>query len=165
MPLSVRPAVPQDSEFVYDLIYQVMYDQLFADRWDPTLRRHLLDMQVRNKLGSHMMVHPQADHAIIMLDDQAVGRLMIDRSGEFHHLVDISVLPKYRGAGIGTRIVLGLCMEAEMVGKNVRLYVSVTNPRARELYHRLGFRVIEDMETDALMERAPGDQAQVIAAP
>ncbi len=74
-------------------------------------------------------------------------------------------MPKQRSQGIGTRLVLALCMEAEMMRKNVRLYVRVTNPRALALYKRLGFRVIEDLQTDILMERRPGDQAQVIAAP
>lgn len=165
MPLYVRPTLPEDEPFVYQLIRQVMYDQLLAHLWDPTYREALLDLQVRAKAGSYTVVHPRADHAIIMLDDKAVGRLLIDRAGSCYHLVDISVLPKYRSAGIGTRIVLGLCMEAEMMGKNVRLYVSITNPRAIELYKRLGFRVIEDRFTDLLMEKTPADRAQVLAAP
>jgi ribosomal protein S18 acetylase RimI-like enzyme len=142
-----------------------MYEQLQAETWDPRIREHLLDLQVRTKCGAYATVHPQADDAIIMLDDQPVGRMLVDRSGEFYHLVDISVLPKYRGKGIGTRLVLALCMEGEMTGKNVRLYVSISNPRAAGLYKRLGFRVIEDLLTDMLMERAPGDRSQVLAAP
>lgn len=165
MPLYVRPALPEDDSFVYQLIRQVMYDQLLAHLWDPAYRDALLDLQVRSKAGSYSVVHPHADHAIIMLDDTAVGRLLIDRAGPTYHLVDISILPKYRSAGIGTRIVLGLCMEAEMMQKNVRLYVSITNPRALELYTRLGFRVIQDLFTDLLMEKSPADRSQVLAAP
>ncbi len=164
MPLFVRPALPEDDQFVYLLAYQVMHDQLHAQLWDPNIRHPLLDLQVRSKRSSYAAVHPHADYAIIMLDDQRVGRMIIDRSGEFYHLVDISILPQHRSAGIGTRLVLALCMEAEMVRKSVRLYVSVTNPRAAELYKRLGFRVIEDQQTDILMERSPGSQSQVIAA-
>jgi ribosomal protein S18 acetylase RimI-like enzyme len=162
MPLYVRPALPQDGPFVYQLVWQVMYEQLQADTWDPRIREHLLDLQVRTKCGAYATVHPQADHAIIMLDDQPVGRMLIDRAGEFYHLVDISVLPKYRSKGIGTRLLLALCMEADMMGKNVRLYVSVSNPRAADLYKRLGFRVLDDLQTDMLMERSPGDRAQVV---
>ena len=165
MALSVRPALPQDERFLYELAYHVMFEQLRADTWDPRIRSHLLNLQIQAKQGSYKVVHPNADYAIVMLDDQSVGRMIIDRSGEFYHLVDISIMPQLRGAGIGTRLVLALCMEAEMMHKNVRLYVSITNPRAADLYKRLGFRVIEDLETDTLMERAPGDRAQVIAAP
>jgi ribosomal protein S18 acetylase RimI-like enzyme len=165
MPLYVRPALPEDESFVYQLVRQVIYDQLLGHLWDPTYRDALLDLQVRAKAGSYAVIHPHADHAIIMLDDDRVGRLLIDRTGPCYDLVDISILPKYRSGGIGTRIILGLCMEAEMMQKNVRLYVSITNPRAIELYKRLGFRVVEDRVTDLLMEKTPADRAQVLAAP
>jgi len=165
MPLFVRPALPQDDPFVYQLAWQVIHDQLYAWRLEPNLRQALLDLQVRSKLGSYRAAHPHADHAIIMLDDQPVGHMIIDRAGEFYDLVDISIVPRHRSAGIGTRLILALCMEAEMMQKSVRLFVSVTNPRAADLYKRLGFRVIQDLQTDLWMERAPGAQAQVIAAP
>lgn len=165
MPLYLRPALPQDEPFVHQLIRQVIYDQLLAHLWDPTYRDALLDLQVRAKENSYAFVHPQADHAVIMLDDQAVGRLLIDRAGPFYHLVDISILPKHRSGGIGTRIILGVCMEAEMMRKNVRLYVSIANARAIELYRRLGFRVIEDLSANLLMEKTPADRTQVLAAP
>src|SRR5947209_7474365 len=114
MPLSVRPAVPQDEQFLYSLVYQTMFEQLYAAAWDPAIRDHLLNLQIRAKHSSYAMQFPQADHAIIVLDGEAAGRMIIDRSGPFHHLVDISILPKYRGAGIGTRLILALCTEAEM---------------------------------------------------
>jgi len=128
------------------------------------MQHQILDFQVRARHSTWAITHPNAEHAIIMLDDAPVGRLIIDRSGEFYSLVDITIAPKHRGAGIGTRLILALCMEAGMSHKNVRLYVSVTNPRAVELYKRLGFRVIEDLQTDLLMERTPADQSQVIAS-
>jgi ribosomal protein S18 acetylase RimI-like enzyme len=165
MPLYLRPALPQDGSFVYELIRQVLYDQLHARFWDPAFRDTLLDMQVKAKCGAYAAAYPRAEHGIIMLDDDAVGRLLVDRSGAFYNLIDIAILPKYQGAGVGTRLILGLCMEAEMMQKSVRLHVSVGNPRAADLYKRLGFRVIEDLQTDMLMERAPGAQTQVIAAP
>lgn len=165
MPLYVRPAQPQDGEFVYQLLRQVFYEQLMAHLWDPAIRDPLLDLQVRQKSSTYAANYPHADHGIIMLDEEPVGRLLVDRTGASHHLIDISILPKRRGAGIGTRLVLGLCMEAEMNGKSLTLSVSISNPRAAQLYKRLGFRVIEDLETGWVMERAPGATSQVIAAP
>lgn len=164
MPLTVRPTYPKDQQFVYSVVYQVTAEILHADTWDPRIRHALLDLQVNARQSSYAVRHPSADHAIIMLDDEPVGRLIIDRSGEHYDLVDITVVPKHRSAGIGTRLILALCMEAAMMRKNVRLYVSITNPRAISLYRRLGFRVVEDLQTDLLMERTPTDQAQVVAA-
>jgi ribosomal protein S18 acetylase RimI-like enzyme len=165
MPLFLRPTLPQDEQFVYRLAYETMYEQLYAWTWDPQIRHQLLDMQVRAKHGSYASEFPNADYAIIVLDDKPVGRMIIDRAGEFYILVDISIAPQHRGAGIGTRLILALCMEAEMMQKKVRLYVAAVNQRAAGLYRRLGFRVIEDLQIQLLMERAPGDRAQVVAAP
>ena len=164
MPLFVRPTLPQDEQFVYQLAYQTMFEQLYAWTWDLRIRHQLLDMQVRAKHGAYASEFPNADYAIIVLDDEPVGGMIIDRAGEFYVLVDISIVPKHRGAGIGTRLILALCMEAELIRKKVRLHVSVTNPRASDLYKRLGFHAIEDLQTGTLMERAPGDRAQVLAA-
>jgi GNAT superfamily N-acetyltransferase len=165
MSLYVRPAIPQDGEFVYQLLRQVLYDQLMAHLWDPAIRDPLLDLQVRAQTGAYLSAYPHADHGIVMLDDEPVGRLLVDRSRASHHLIDIAILSKRRSAGIGTRLILGLCMEAEMMGKSLTLRVSITNPRAAALYQRLGFRVIEDQQTDWLMERSPGATSQIIAAP
>jgi len=165
MPLYLRPALPNDNKFIHDLVYQTLFEQLYAWAWHPSLRQSILEMQVRAKQGSYAVLHPNAHHAIIMLDDDAVGRLMIDRTGEYYELVDISIVAKHRSAGIGTRLILAMCTEAEMMRKSVRLTVSVTNPRARDLYQRLGFRVVEEYPMDLIMLRSPGDRAQVIAAP
>ncbi len=165
MPLSLRPTLPNDEAFVYQLIYETLYEQLYAWAWDPAIRDQVLDTQVRAKHGAYATMYPQAHHAIIELDGQPVGRLILDRSGEHYELVDISILSKHRGAGIGTRLILAICTEAEMMRKNVRLMVSITNPRAAALYKRLGFRVIQELPMDHLMEHAPGDRAQVLAQP
>ena len=164
MPLSLRPAFSQDQRFLYDLIYTHIADVLQASLWDPAIQQPLLDLQVRSKENTYGMMHPHADHAVIVLDDEPVGRMIIDRSGEFYDLVDIVIAAKHRSSGIGTRLLIAISMEAAMMKKNVRLHVSVTNPRAISLYRRLGFHVIEGTETDLLMEKTPADQSQVVAA-
>ena len=165
MSLSLRPVLPNDEQFLYNLAYQTLYEQLCAWAWTPAMREKLLGLQIRAKQSAYAAMHPRADDAIILVDDEPVGRMIIDRAGEHYQLVDISILAKHRGSGIGTRLILALCTEAELMRKNVRLSVSLTNPRAAALYKRLGFRVIEDLPMDQTMERAPGDRAQVIAQP
>ena len=165
MSLTLRPATPQDERFVYDLSYQTIAETLHADTWDERIRHPLLDLQVRAKHGSYAATHPNAEYAIVMLDEKPVGRLIIDRTGAFYDLVDIAILSKHRGAGIGSRLILAICTEAGMMNKNVRLFVSAGNLRAAALYLRLGFRVIEDRQSDLLMEKAPGDRSQLVASP
>ena len=63
--------------------------------------------------------------------NQVAGQLLMD---------GISVSPKMRGSGIGTKLLHGLIEYAKEEGfRSVRLDVIDTNPAARRLYERVGF--------------------------
>ena len=164
MPLLLRPVLPKDETFLYQLAYENMFEQLAAWAWDPQYREPLLKMQIVGQNSAYAAEFPNANHGIILLDDKPVGRMILDRGPEIHYLVDITILKQYRGAGIGTRLIQALCTEAEMLRKRVRLQVMVTN-RAKGLYERLGFRLIEDRQVAWLMERAPGSGSLMAGAP
>ena len=160
MGLLLRPATPSDELFLYQLAYEHFAEILMASLWDPNVREPLLKLQVEGQRTAYASQHPTADYAIIMYDDHAIGRIILDRGPQFHYLVDITIQKKYRGSGIGTWLMRALCVEAEMMRKPLRLHVMVTN-RARNLYQRLGFHAIETSDTNWLMERAPGASSQV----
>src|SRR5579872_137293 len=136
MGLLLRPATPSDELFLYQLAYENFADILMASLWDPKVREPLLRLQVEGQRATYAAQHPTADYAIILYDDQAIGRIILDRGPQWHYLVDITIQKKYRGSGIGTWLMRALCMEAEMMQKPLRLHVMVTN-RARKLYERL----------------------------
>ena len=70
--------------------------------------------------------------------------MIVDRSGDEIHLVDIALLPEFRGQGIGTRLLEVVQTEAEAAGLPVGLSVAKDN-RALNLYGRLGFcRMADD---------------------
>jgi len=56
-------------------------------------------------------------------------------------IVDIAVLPEYRGAGIGSVLMSEILNESRQTGKPVRLHVEIFNP-ALAWYDRLGFWTI-----------------------
>jgi ribosomal protein S18 acetylase RimI-like enzyme len=155
MSLYLRPAMPQDELFLYQLAYETFYEQLHAELWDPNIRESVLKMQIDGQRGSYAAQFPNADHGIIMLDDRPVGRLIVDRGPEVHHLVDITILKRHRSAGIGTVLIRALGTEGDLMRKPIRLHVMVTN-RAKALYQRMGFRLIEENPVTWLMERPPG---------
>jgi ribosomal protein S18 acetylase RimI-like enzyme len=155
MPLSLRPTFPQDEQFLQQLLYENFSEKLFAHLWNPQIREPLLKMQMDGQRASYAAQFPQADHGIIVLDDHAIGRIILDRGPQFTTLVDITIAKKHRGAGIGTVLIRSICTEADMTRRSVRLHVDIAN-RARELYLRLGFRILEEQEMNWLMERQPG---------
>ena len=154
MSLSLRPVLPKDEAFVYQLLYENFYEKLAAWAWDPAIRQPLLNMQIQGQRATYSAMYPHADHGIIVFDGDSVGRLLVDRGPEIHTLVDITIRKQNRGAGMGTVLVRSLCIEAEMMRKPLRLQVAADN-RARNLYQRLGFRMLEDLQLNLVMERAP----------
>ena len=66
-----------------------------------------------------------------------------------HYIGHVGVDPDLRGQGIGTALMEHVIAEGRAIGRSTaELDVSVENPRAQELYERLGFRVTEQIESD-----------------
>ena len=73
---------------------------------------------------------------------------------EAAHTVITHVRDHSRGGGIGAAILRAIQDEARDIGKAVSIHVEKNN-RARSLYARLGFEVIEDKGVYDLMEWRP----------
>ena len=56
-------------------------------------------------------------------------------------MLEIAILPEYRGRGIGRIVMTGLCLDAAMRRKPVRLCVHYLS-RAQRFYRQLGFQEI-----------------------
>ena len=103
--------------------------------------------------------YPRATFDVIVVDGQPCGRLYVNRSAEEIRIIDISLLPAFRGKGIGTLLLTGLLDEATAAGSTVSIHVERFNPAMR-LYIRLGFSVVGDEGVYLLMERPAGTSAQ-----
>lgn len=153
MSLYLRPVLPKDEAFLNQLLHDNLYEQLYAWAWDPAVREPLLKIQMEGQRASYASMFPRSDHGIIVLDDVTIGRIIVDRGPEAHHLVDIVIKKENRNKGVGTWLLRALCMEAQIAQKPLRLNVQPGN-RAKDLYLRLGFHMIEDQQVTWLMERS-----------
>lgn len=97
---------------------------------------------------------PDASYDLIVVDGEPVGRLYVDRRAGEIRLIDIALLPAKRRAGIGRRLLEDLQREAATAGHPLRIHVEMNNP-ALSLYHRLGFRELEEQGVYYLMEWTP----------
>lgn len=63
--------------------------------------------------------------------------------GEYY-LDTLAVIPEARGRGVGAALLKAGAERARRVGKPAGLLVDKTNPKARALYERTGFRKVND---------------------
>jgi ribosomal protein S18 acetylase RimI-like enzyme len=80
--------------------------------------------------------------------------MYVARQPDEYRLVDLALLSKYRGQGIGTKLLQELISKAAAEGLPVRFHVELNN-RARHLYERLGFKPMRENGPYLLMERVP----------
>jgi GNAT superfamily N-acetyltransferase len=96
--------------------------------------------------------YADAEWLIVLRNGAAVGRLYVERRERTLHLIDISLVPEQRGAGLGSAILADLIDQGRALGTPVSLQVEKTNPAGR-LYNRLGFRTTADNGLHDWMER------------
>lgn len=144
MSVQVRSVESSDDPFLFQIFCSSRPELAF-------LPEPLLQMQFRAQAMSYKSQYPGAEHRLILMEGRPSGRILVDRSGERLHLVDIALLPEARGRGIGTALLHALQAEAGVAGLPVRLSVYEANP-ARRLYERLGFRVTGNQPPYLMME-------------
>jgi ribosomal protein S18 acetylase RimI-like enzyme len=101
----------------------------------------LLGIQRRAQDAEYRAAYPQAEHSIIEVDGEAVGRIVIDRRPGEVRIVDIALRETCRGRGIGSSVLRALQADAAAAGRMLGLRVARGNPAGR-LYARLGFREV-----------------------
>ncbi|HZN15159.1 MAG TPA: GNAT family N-acetyltransferase [Acidimicrobiales bacterium] len=126
-------------------------DEFAAMGWSTAELTAFLRQQSDLQSRSYAMQFPAAESSVIVRDGEPIGRLYVDRTATELRVLDIALLPEYRGCGIGGAIISTLLAEAAAENVPVRLHVARGNP-ARNLYLRLGFVDVEPGPMHDLLE-------------
>src|SRR5262249_29593518 len=151
----LRPALPEDEAFLYELYCSTRVDEIAAFGWDRSQQDAFLQLQFRGQKRHYQVQQLDVDSRIIVKAGQAIGQIIVLRSGQEIRLADIALLPEYRGAGIGSGLIGDLCSEARESGRPVTLHVEKSS-RAVALYERLGFVKTSEMGFHYRMEWRAG---------
>jgi ribosomal protein S18 acetylase RimI-like enzyme len=155
MNVTLRSAVPQDEDFLRELIVQSITMDLGAQAWPESLRNQILEMQYIGRRNAYRANHPDAVSSVILVDGTNAGWVVVDASSDPIHLSEMIVLPELRGRGIATAVLRDILQTASATGQCVQLDVSSTNIVAIRLYERLGFRLVGGDPMHQRMECPP----------
>jgi ribosomal protein S18 acetylase RimI-like enzyme len=140
MAITLRPVIDSDRPLLFDLYASTREEELARVPWSDSQKHTFLEMQFTGQTEGYRATHPNATHEMICVNDRAVGRLYLDRCSGGLHIMDITVAPESRNAGIGSDVLNGLLSEADREGKRVTIYVESFN-RSLRLFQRLGFEI------------------------
>jgi GNAT superfamily N-acetyltransferase len=151
MSVTLRPATPEDEEFLLRVYASVRQEELAQVPWSDAQKEGFLRSQFAAQQLHYRKHNPGATHDIILLDEEAIGRLYVARREAEIRILDITILSEHRNKGIGTPLIKSLMDEAERAGKPLNIWVESYNP-SHHLFERLGFLKVEDDRVNHLME-------------
>ena len=157
--IAMRPIRADDEAFLLNVYASTRLDELTPLGWNVAQQMAFLTQQFTAQHQHYQTHYADANFDVIMLDGQPIGRLYVARWEDEIRLIDIALLPEYRNAGIGSRLLNDLLAEATQAGKPVRIHVEKFNPALR-LYERLGFSRIDDRGVYWFMEWAAQPEAK-----
>ena len=149
--LSLRPITPEDESFLAALYASTREQELAQTNWSDEQKAMFCRMQFNAQTTDYQRNYPDASFDVIERNGLAAGRLLVLRTDEKIHVIDIALLPEHRGAGIGTKFLKELQEEAKAAGKPLSIHVEQFNP-ARRLYERMGFKQVEEKGVYLLLE-------------
>ncbi|WP_155854368.1 GNAT family N-acetyltransferase [Arthrobacter sp. MA-N2] len=99
----------------------------------------LLEMQQQAQHQQWSELWGGNGNVVVEVDDVPAGRIWTAWRTRYVRIVDIALLPEFRGAGLGGRLLGDVCEAADIAGLDVRLNVARDNVAAVALYQRNGF--------------------------
>jgi RimJ/RimL family protein N-acetyltransferase len=152
--VALRPVGPDDRAFLIEIYGSTRADEMALVPWTDEQRQLFIEHQFTAQQNHYAQKYPTASHDIIVSDDRPVGHLYVARLDQEIRIIDITLLPAERNAGIGSYLIKQLLDEANRSGKITRIYVEEFNPSLR-LFERLGFSPSEQQGIHLLMQCNP----------
>lgn len=153
--VTLRPVGPDDYDFLVEVYGSTRAEEMAMVPWTVEQQQAFVRMQFAAQQDHYTKKYPTASHDIIMSDSRPVGRLYVARLDHEIRIVDITLLPAERNAGIGSYLIKQLLDEANGAGKVTRIFVEEFNP-SRRLFERLNFLPSEQHGIHMLLQCNPG---------
>ena len=141
--LKLRPETEDDIPFLRHLYATTRAEELAATGWSDAQKLAFTDSQFGWQRHHYRTHYPGTEWGVLEDHGTPMGRLYLQRRITTYLVIDIALLPAWRGRGLGTALMKWVCTQARAAGKSVTVTVEKFN-RAQTLYRRLGFREISE---------------------
>ncbi|HEX5885599.1 MAG TPA: GNAT family N-acetyltransferase [Pyrinomonadaceae bacterium] len=150
--ITLRPVGPDDYDFLVEVYGSTRAEELALTPWTIEQQQSFVRSQFAAQQDHYAKKYPTASHDIILSDNRPVGRLYVARLDQEIRIIDITLLPCERNAGIGSFLIKQLLDEANHSKKMTRIFVEEFNPSLR-LFERLGFSPSEQHGIHLLLQK------------
>ena len=151
-PIRLRPETGEDDAFLIHLYGTTREWELAHAHLTEQQKTALIESQFHLQRVHYRKHFSGASFDVVLWEEERVGRLYVLRQEQEIRIVDLAILPGFRGKGIGSALLAGLIEEGSASGRALSLHVETQNP-ARRLYERHGFRLAEEKGPFVLLER------------
>jgi ribosomal protein S18 acetylase RimI-like enzyme len=152
--IAFRPCRDEDAPFLAHLYASTRREEVAQTGWPAEMQQKFLAQQFEAQHTHYRRHYPEAEWLVIERQGESAGRLYVEEWPNQIRLIDIALLPAFRGCGIGSAILADLLSDASCRAKPLTIHVEKSN-RARGLYDRLGFVPIGEAGAYDLLERRP----------
>jgi ribosomal protein S18 acetylase RimI-like enzyme len=157
--VTLRPLNEADGSFALSVYASTRAHELAPVPWDEEQKAAFVAMQFEAQSAHYAQHYDGLTSDVVLVDGEPAGRLLVARWREEIRIVDIALLPAFRGRGAGSELLAELIDEATEMGKRLSIHVERDN-RALGLYERLGFRPVGETGVHLRMEWAPPARAR-----
>ena len=158
-PTYLRPCAASDDAFLYDVFCTTWASEVAALP-NQNLAQHVLRIQHIAQERRFATNYPNQQRFVLVEDGEPAGRLYLQSVGDTVHVVDLTLLPRFREQGIGSRVIRDLVAQCTADGRSIRLRVSRRNRGAIDLVNRLGFSLVSVDDLENFFEWHAHEQAE-----
>ncbi len=149
--ISLRPVQATDLVFLFQVYAGTRAEELAVVPWAPAAKDAFLRQQFEAQHRHYQTAYGDGQFSVVCLGAEDIGRLYVWRGNDDLRIIDIALLPGWRGRGLGSQLIRTLLDEAAAARKRVSIHVEQHNPALR-LYQRLGFKPVAENGVYWLME-------------
>lgn len=145
----LRTIYEEDLPRLFEIYASTRVEELaLVPDWPEEQKMAFLSQQFVAQHQYYQEFYKGAEFQLILLEEEVIGRLYVHwlYSPQEVRIMDIALLPAYRGRGIGSELIKVVQQKGAEMGKTVTIHVEYNNP-ALQLYQRLGFQKIGEFNS------------------